>query len=44
MKALIKHVTLALITVMLATPLTACERPDSIPEPVAPEQQIPADD
>ena len=44
MKTLIKLVTLALVAVMLATPLTGCERPDSIPAPEAPEQQIPADD
>lgn len=44
MKTLIKLIAFVLIAVMLATPLAGCERPDSIPEPEAPEQQIPADD
>ena len=43
MKTLIRLIALALITVMLASPLTGCERPDSIPEPEAPEEQIPSD-
>lgn len=44
MKTLIKMIALILVTVMLASPLTGCERPDSIPAPEAPEQQIPSDD
>ncbi len=44
MKKMIRMIALVLIAVMLATPLAGCERPDTIPEPEAPEEQIPSDD